>query len=118
MDSPSWLTPDGDGAAAPAPAEPMEFESSAPAPAAAAESTSRAAPAVADDPDLPGVILTMRLANMAVSIALIVCSVSFIDGRNRKTSATQCHGHRRTTPAKVYTDDSFDSLMVQAKALL
>ena len=30
----------------------------------------------ADDPDLPGVILTMRLANMGASIALIVSAVS------------------------------------------
>lgn len=31
--------------------------------------------AAADDQDLPGVILTMRLANMGVAIALVACSV-------------------------------------------
>ena len=32
----------------------------------------------ADDPDLPGVILTMRLANMGAAVALIVAAVRFV----------------------------------------
>ena len=31
--------------------------------------------AAAEDNDLPGIILTMRLANMGVAVALVACSV-------------------------------------------
>ena len=31
----------------------------------------------ADDPDLPGVILTMRLANMGAAVFLVVVAVGF-----------------------------------------
>ena len=54
------------------------------APKAAAAASAAAAPSsslmteqmVADEKELPGIILVMRLANMGVSIALMACSVS------------------------------------------
>lgn len=47
-----------------------------PAPAPAGSSGMSDRDITADDADLPGVILTMRLANMGAAVALIVCAVS------------------------------------------
>jgi hypothetical protein len=41
-----------------------------------------------DDPDLPGIILTMRLANMGVAAALIVISVRVVFSMECITVAT------------------------------
>jgi hypothetical protein len=74
--TPAWLR-DNTVEASSAPSAPVPDTngviSSVPPPAA----TLVAATAEADDndPDLPGVILTMRLANIGVSIAMIVTSV-------------------------------------------
>jgi hypothetical protein len=74
--TPAWLC-DNTVEASSAPSAPVPDTngviSSVPPPAA----TLVAATAEADDndPDLPGVILTMRLANIGVSIAMIVTSV-------------------------------------------
>jgi len=74
-DSPSWLSPD-EGGAAPAPAPATEsFEISGNNDAAAAGQSSTTAMTQADDADLPGIILMMRLANMGVASALMACSV-------------------------------------------
>ncbi len=65
--TPEWLSP----AATSAPAPKMETGviSSQPAPVTS--------PSASEDAELPGVILTMRLANMGVSIFLVVISVCF-----------------------------------------
>ena len=68
--APSWLSQESPAAAPAAPAP----VAAAPAAAATAASTNGAG-ADADEAELPGVILTMRLANMAVVAALIVVSV-------------------------------------------
>ena len=79
--TPSWLTEDAGGASpAPAAADPMppvvtDSTNDTPAVAAASSSTKADDDITKDDPDLPGVILMMRLANMGASIALIVCAV-------------------------------------------
>lgn len=80
-DTPSWLTPEGGGAAAPAPAAPsapdtFALNEGAPTTSTPSAPAATAGAAQAADDDLPGVILTMRLANMGVAVALIVCSVS------------------------------------------
>ena len=76
---PSWLTPEtSTGAAAPAPAP------SAPDTFAVNTSTNNndfagantSTTSAATDDELQGMILTMRVANMAVSVALVTCSVS------------------------------------------
>mmetsp|Transcript_4891 Transcript_4891/g.6916 ORF Transcript_4891/g.6916 Transcript_4891/m.6916 type:complete len:182 (-) Transcript_4891:300-845(-) len=72
-EEPSWLTPET-GGAAPAPAAPDTFAINNGRSDSAGESTRNAA-VDANDSELPGVILTMRLANMGVSVALITCSV-------------------------------------------
>lgn len=67
MDSPAWLQ---DSSSAPAPAQ--DSLAAAPAPPMAPVN-------IGDDeqpePDLPGIILTMRLANMGVAAAMIIISV-------------------------------------------
>jgi hypothetical protein len=51
-----------------------------PPPAAAASgTTNQASGGDEEDPDLPGVILTMRLANMGAAIALVVVSVCTVE---------------------------------------
>lgn len=69
MDTPSWLQ---NSTSAPSPAP--DTLAAAPAPAVAPVN-------IGDDeqtePDLPGVILTMRLANMGVAAAMIIISVRF-----------------------------------------
>ena len=79
--TPAWLqeaepepTPTGPQVVAPPPPP-------APAAASGGNSTRGAmtdAEITADDADLPGVILTMRLANMGVSAAMIAISVRFV----------------------------------------
>lgn len=77
-DAPDWLQT----TTAPAPASTWEGQPAAAAPAAAAPGPAAAAPAatpsLADDPDLPQVILMMRLANMGVAAGLMGVSVGFI----------------------------------------
>ena len=82
-DAPSWLSND-DNAAAPAAAT-QSFEMSSGADGAPAASTT----SVPDDPDLPGVILTMRLANMGVAAGLMACSVS--DSEDRRQDGYHRH---------------------------
>lgn len=72
--SPAWLQ--DNTAEAPAPAESGGITTvSPPPPPPPTNSTNASATDGVDDPDLPGVILTMRLANMGVAIAIIVISV-------------------------------------------
>lgn len=73
-DSPSWLTPQEN--AAPAMDVPIAAPKAAAASAAAPSSSLMTEQMVADEKELPGIILVMRLANMGVSIALMACSVS------------------------------------------
>lgn len=70
MNAPAWLQ---DSSSAPAPAP--DGIAAAPTPAIAPVNIG------ADEqpePDLPGVILTMRLANMGVAAAMITISVRFL----------------------------------------
>jgi hypothetical protein len=75
--TPAWLR-DNTVEASSAPSAPVPTSngviSSVPPPAAAA-AVAPTADADDNNPDLPGVILTMRLANIGVSIAMIVTSV-------------------------------------------
>ena len=81
--TPAWLSEPAPAPAASAPGQPQAV---APPPAPTASNTNnnnastRRAPMTeaeitADDADLPGVILTMRLANMGAAVALIVVAV-------------------------------------------
>ena len=76
-EQPNWLTPD---AGAPAPAvqqtstTPMEVDAAAAA--AGTGATAANTNAAADDAELPGIILTMRLANMGAAVTLMAFSVS------------------------------------------
>jgi hypothetical protein len=82
LNTPAWLTPEADAPAAVA--QPASVgDSLAPAPGNSATSNAET-DATAEDPELPGVILTMRLANMAAASALIVISVGLerIDDTN------------------------------------
>ena len=77
MSAPSWLTPSND-APAPSPAANLEVDS---APHTNLSSNmnnggSTSPSSDADEKDLPGIILTMRLANMGVAAATITVSVS------------------------------------------
>jgi hypothetical protein len=80
LDGPDWLKSD----TAPKDDEPAtsggitSVPPPPPPPAAPVASSSTTADGE-DDPDLPGVILTMRLANMGVAIALIAVSVRFAE---------------------------------------
>lgn len=78
-ETPGWLSPTNDASAGAAgDANTFEMTSGVtPESTTAAGSTASATTsgAAADDNDLPGVILTMRLANMGVAIALVACSV-------------------------------------------
>lgn len=78
LDGPDWLKSD----AAPKSEIPATGITSVPPPppppAAPTASSSTTAADGEDDPDLPGVILTMRLANMGVAIALIAVSVRLV----------------------------------------
>lgn len=69
MDSPAWLQ---DSSAAPTSA--TDSHVAAPAPPVAPVNIGEDEQA---EPDLPGVILTMRLANMGVAAAMIAISVCF-----------------------------------------
>lgn len=72
MNTPAWLQPNIE---APAPVvDDGGITSVAPPPPPAPDTTTSAA-AEADDDDLPGVILTMRLANMGAAVALMTISV-------------------------------------------
>jgi hypothetical protein len=73
-DSPAWLSEDSRGAA---PAAPDPIIAAAPVAAPPLTSSNNAA-FDADDKELPGIILIMRLANMGASVALMACSVSVI----------------------------------------
>ena len=76
-DTPAWLQSNTTEAPAPAPLAPGATTTVAPPPPPP-PTTNNAAAAAADDendPDLPGVILTMRLANIGCAIAIIVISV-------------------------------------------
>jgi hypothetical protein len=76
--TPAWLQANTTEAPAPAVIDNGGITSiPPPAPPTAAQQQASAA-AIADDeddPDLPGVILTMRLANIGVAVAIIVISV-------------------------------------------
>lgn len=76
--TPDWLKESESHAPAPAaPGQPSEVVAPPPPPAPApANAPMTDSDVTADDPDLPGVILTMRLANMGVAVALIVVAVS------------------------------------------
>lgn len=75
---PSWLSESGTKSAPAAAAPAADIASSTvhvdslAAPAAGESATAMNA---ADEAELPGVILTMRLANMGVAIALVIISV-------------------------------------------
>jgi hypothetical protein len=79
-DTPAWLAT-GSDKAAPVGGDNFEMTTgvtaSQPATPSGASTTTSGASAAAESPqeDLPKIILTMRLANMGVAIALIVCSV-------------------------------------------
>lgn len=77
QNTPTWLqeTPAQPEPTGPTVIAPPPPPAPAPAGSAAAAETSHA-DITADDADLPGVILTMRLANMGASVALIVVAVS------------------------------------------
>jgi hypothetical protein len=77
--TPAWLQSNTTEAPAPAPVDNGGIIS-VPPPAPpqqtnSSNSDNTTAAAENDDPDLPGVILTMRLANMGVATAIIVVSV-------------------------------------------
>ena len=75
-ETPSWLASGNENPApAPAPAGGLETSTASGGAATADYGDSSAA----DDKELPGVILTMRLANMGVAGALIAVSVRCID---------------------------------------
>ena len=78
---PSWLSESGTQPAS-APAAPAA-DSAAPVDSLAApaggSTTAASNTSAADEAELPGVILTMRLANMGVSIAIVVISVRSIE---------------------------------------
>jgi hypothetical protein len=82
MDTPAWLqanTTEATTSAAPV-ADPGGI-TSIPPPAPPTPAQLQAAAAAADDdddPDLPGIILVMRLANMGVAVAIIVVSVRLL----------------------------------------
>ena len=88
--TPAWLQPnttEATTAAAPAVADNNGGITSVPPPAPPTPAQLQAAAAALEDdedPDLPGVILTMRLANMGVAVAIIVVSVRWLVPRNRK----------------------------------
>lgn len=89
-DTPSWLQEE---TSAPAPAsydQPGVIAQQAPpAPPVSASQTSNAASGEGDeDPELPSIILIMRLANMGVAAAMIAASVSF-GGRREFRAATR-----------------------------
>ena len=78
LNTPTWLQETE--AEAPSSSGPVSVPPP-PAPAASNTSSTRApmteAEVTADDPDLPGVILTMRLANMGAAVFLVVVAVGF-----------------------------------------
>eukprot|EP00977_Amphora_coffeiformis_P012414 scaffold3069_cov215-Amphora_coffeaeformis.AAC.15 len=78
LNTPAWLQESEASAPAPAaPGQPTQVVAPPPPPAPApANAPMTDADVTADDPDLPGVILTMRLANMGVAAALIFTAVS------------------------------------------
>jgi len=72
--TPAWLQDNTTEAPAPAaPSGPVEV--SPPPPPTNNNAAASNIAAEEDDPDLPGVILTMRLANMGVAVAIIAVSV-------------------------------------------
>ena len=77
--TPAWLQ-ESEPASAPAPGPQAVALPPPPAPSNNNNSSTRGpmteAEITADDPDLPGVILTMRLANMGAAVALMVVAVS------------------------------------------
>lgn len=84
--TPTWLSDDAGGAPAvatqdalqPVPLAADSAVAGASATGAAASETNAASSiAEADEKDLPHVILMMRLANMGVAVAMIVCAVRF-----------------------------------------
>ena len=76
-ETPSWLAP-GNETAAPAPAAPAPVGLDAPTNGGGAAESNYGVSSADDDKDLPGVILTMRLANMGVAGALIAVSVRIV----------------------------------------
>ena len=79
-DTPGWLSPNNDAGTGGGGGD-NTFEMTTgvtPEPTSGAvggSTTTSTTAAAANDEDLPGVILTMRLANMGVAIALVACSV-------------------------------------------
>jgi hypothetical protein len=77
--TPTWLS-DNVGGAAPAVQQdaiqtvPIDDAAVAPVPGGADSAEVASAP-LADDKDLPHVILMMRLANMGAAVSLIICAV-------------------------------------------
>jgi hypothetical protein len=75
MSSPSWLSPTEDVAPDHRASSALEVDSNQ-------QTTTLDRPAVdvspEDEKDLPGIILTMRLANMGVAAGLMTCSVSHL----------------------------------------
>jgi hypothetical protein len=96
--TPNWLSSETSGgataaaseglepatAAAPAPATDSATTSAVSAAGAGATAPAAAAAAEADDAELPGVILTMRLANMGVAVALIAIAVRYTKRRREE----------------------------------
>lgn len=78
-ETPSWLKTDNDNAVDNYEmTEPASTPASAPEPNTTATTTTTTTPSGGDDAEdqeLPGVILTMRLANMGVAILIVVISV-------------------------------------------
>jgi hypothetical protein len=88
MNTPAWLQQESHTVPAPAVAAPGITSVPPPAPPAAGAPPMAAAAEEDDDPDLPGIILTMRLANMGVAAALIVISVRVVFSMECITVAT------------------------------
>ena len=72
---PAWMQDNTMEAPAPQPSSGPQIVSPPPPPVAASATSAAPNSDENNDPDLPGVILTMRLANMGVAVALIAVSV-------------------------------------------
>ena len=77
---PAWMQDNTMEAAAPQPSSGPQIVSPPPPPAVTASAASATSASDESDPDLPGVILTMRLVNMGVAVALIAVSVCTVLG--------------------------------------
>ena len=73
---PSWLGKEGDAAPTSEPAATPAVEETQPDIAVSDEPAAAAAASTVDESDLSKMILFMRIANMALAIAMLTCSVS------------------------------------------